>query len=107
MAIDVAWPHRFVLREECDLWTAVPEVRDAWLEVIDAAASEHEAAIIRERERGVAPGLWRPAHRGGIRLAGRAPVLPDLGATPRRHVKEGTRRGGMSGGLHAHDLPRR
>jgi hypothetical protein len=55
MAIDVAWPHRFVLREACDLWTAAPEVRDAWLDVIGAAASQHEAAIIRERERGVAP----------------------------------------------------
>jgi AcrR family transcriptional regulator len=55
MAIDVAWPHRFVLREACDLWTAAPEVRDAWLDVINAAAGQHEAAIIRERERGVAP----------------------------------------------------
>lgn len=55
MAIDVAWPHRCVLREACDLWTAVPEVRGAWLDVIDAAARQHEAAIIRERERGVAP----------------------------------------------------
>ena len=55
MAIDVAWPHRFVLREACDLWTAAPEVRDAWLDVINAAAGHHEAAIIRERERGVAP----------------------------------------------------
>jgi AcrR family transcriptional regulator len=55
MAIDVAWPHRFVLREACNLWTAAPQVRDAWLDVIDAAASQHEAAIIRERERGVAP----------------------------------------------------
>jgi hypothetical protein len=57
MAIDVAWPHRFVLREACDLWTAAPQVRDAWLDVIDAAASQHEAAIIRERERGVVPAL--------------------------------------------------
>jgi AcrR family transcriptional regulator len=40
MAIDVAWPHRFVLREACDLWTAVPEVRGAWLDVIDAAARQ-------------------------------------------------------------------
>jgi TetR/AcrR family transcriptional regulator, ethionamide resistance regulator len=55
MAIDVAWPHRFVLREACDLWTAAPEVRDAWLDVINAAAGYHEVAIIRERERGVAP----------------------------------------------------
>lgn len=55
MAIDVAWPHRFVLREACDLWTAAPEVRDAWLDVINAAVGQHEAAIIRERERGVAP----------------------------------------------------
>src|SRR5258708_37229635 len=54
-AIDVAWPHRFVLREACDLWTAVPEVRDAWLGVIDVSGGQHEAAIIRERERGVAP----------------------------------------------------
>src|SRR5262249_39820072 len=52
MTIDVAWPHRFVLREACDLWTAAPQVRRAWL---DAAASTHQAAIIRERERGVAP----------------------------------------------------
>ena len=55
MAIDVAWPHRFVLREACDLWTGAPAVRGAWLDVIDAAASQHQAAIIRERERGVAP----------------------------------------------------
>jgi AcrR family transcriptional regulator len=55
MAIDVAWPHRFVLREACDLWTATPEVRDAWLDVIGVAVGQHEAAIIRERERGVAP----------------------------------------------------
>jgi AcrR family transcriptional regulator len=55
MAIEVAWPHRFVLREACDLWSAAAEVRDAWLDVIEAATSQHEAAIIRERERGVAP----------------------------------------------------
>ncbi len=55
MAVDRAWPHRFVLREACDLWTAVPEVRNAWLEVISAAADHHERAIIRERERGTAP----------------------------------------------------
>ena len=54
-AIDVAWPHRFVLREACDLWTAVPEVRDAWLSVIEVSTTRHEKAILREREVGVAP----------------------------------------------------
>jgi hypothetical protein len=54
-AIDVAWPHRFVLREACDLWTAVPEVRDAWLNVIEVSTTRHEKAILRERKLGVAP----------------------------------------------------
>ena len=54
-AIDVAWPHRFVLREACDLWTAVPEVRDAWLDLIEVATTRHEKAILRERKLGVAP----------------------------------------------------
>src|SRR5258708_12827645 len=53
-AIDVAWPHRFVLREACDLWTAVPEVRDAWLDLIEVATTRHEKAILRERNLGVA-----------------------------------------------------
>lgn len=55
MAIDRTWPHRFVLREACDLWTTAPEVRQAWLDVINAAVDHHERAIIRERERGIAP----------------------------------------------------
>src|SRR5258708_24582271 len=54
-AIDVAWPHRFVLREACDLWTAVPEVRDAWLNVIEVSTTRHEKAILRERKLGAAP----------------------------------------------------
>jgi len=54
-AIDVAWPHRFVLREACDLWTAVPEVRDAWLNVMEVSTTRHEKAILRERKLGVAP----------------------------------------------------
>src|ERR1700722_13779471 len=49
------WAHRFVLREACDLWTAAPQVRDAWLEAIDVATTRIETAILRERERGVAP----------------------------------------------------
>lgn len=61
MAIDVAWPHRFVLREACDLCTAAQQVRNAWLDVIDDAAIQHEAAIIWERQRGLA----RPAATPG------------------------------------------
>ena len=49
------WPHRFVLREACDLWTAAPQVRDAWLEAVEVATTRIENAIERERERGVAP----------------------------------------------------
>jgi AcrR family transcriptional regulator len=49
------WPHRFVLREACDLWTVASPVRDAWLEAIDVATAHIEGAILRERERGVAP----------------------------------------------------
>ena len=49
------WPHRFVLREACDLWTAVPQVRDAWLKTIEVATTRIEHAILRERDRGVAP----------------------------------------------------
>jgi len=36
-------------------WTAVPEVRNAWLHVIEVATTRHEKAILREREVGVAP----------------------------------------------------
>ena len=54
-SIDVSWPHRFVLREACDLWTAVPQVRDAWLHVIGVATRRIEKAILRERALGVAP----------------------------------------------------
>lgn len=49
------WAHRFVLREACDLWTAAPQVRDAWLEAVEVATTRIETAILRERERGVAP----------------------------------------------------
>ncbi len=49
------WPHRFVLREACDLWTVVPEVRDAWLKAIEVSTARLENAILRERELGVAP----------------------------------------------------
>src|SRR6266849_4434258 len=49
------WPHRFVLREACDLWTVVPEVRDAWLDAIEVSTARLENAILRERELGVAP----------------------------------------------------
>lgn len=55
MAINVGWQHRFVLREACDLWTAVPEVRDTWLDQMGVGTTRHEKAILRERERGVAP----------------------------------------------------
>jgi TetR/AcrR family transcriptional regulator, ethionamide resistance regulator len=49
------WPHRFVVREACDLWSAEPEVRNAWLEVLDAITAQIEGAIVRERALGVAP----------------------------------------------------
>ncbi len=49
------WPHRFVLREACDLWTVVPEVRDAWLDAIEVSISRIESAILRERALRVAP----------------------------------------------------
>ena len=55
MTIEAGWPHRFVMREACDLWTVVPEVRDAWIEVIDVATTRIEKAILRERALGVAP----------------------------------------------------
>ena len=48
-------PHRFVLREASDLWTAAPAVRDAWLEAIDSAVDRAAIAIDRERKLGVAP----------------------------------------------------
>ena len=48
-------PHRFVLREASDLWTAIPAVRDAWLEALDFATSQMAQAIDRERKLGVAP----------------------------------------------------
>jgi AcrR family transcriptional regulator len=48
-------PHRFVLREASDLWTAIPAVRDAWLEALDFATSQMALAIERERKLGVAP----------------------------------------------------
>src|SRR5258708_20897057 len=56
------WPHRFVLREACDLWTAVPEVRDAWLKAIEVSTARLENAILRERELGVAP----PGHNARL-----------------------------------------
>jgi AcrR family transcriptional regulator len=49
------WPHRFVLREACDLWAVVPEVRDAWLKAIEVSTTRLEKAILRERALGVAP----------------------------------------------------
>ena len=52
---DSWWPHRFVLREACDLWTAVPEVRDTWLRLIGIATARIEKAVLRERALGVAP----------------------------------------------------
>jgi AcrR family transcriptional regulator len=48
-------PHRFVLREASELWTAIPAVRNAWLEAIDFATDKVAAAIERERKLGVAP----------------------------------------------------
>jgi AcrR family transcriptional regulator len=52
---DSWWPHRFVLREACDLWTAVPQVRDTWLKLVDVSATRLAKAILRERAVGVAP----------------------------------------------------
>ena len=49
------YPHRFVVREASDLWTAIPAVRDAWLEALEFATSQMAAAIERERRLGVAP----------------------------------------------------
>jgi AcrR family transcriptional regulator len=49
------WPHRFVLRETSDLWSAPAAVRDAWLHAIDFAADQVADAIERERKLGVAP----------------------------------------------------
>jgi len=49
------WPHRFVLREASDLWTAIPAVRDAWLEGLNFATGQLANAIERERKLGVAP----------------------------------------------------
>jgi TetR/AcrR family transcriptional regulator, ethionamide resistance regulator len=54
------WPHRFVLREACDLWSAVPEVRDTWLQVVDEATTKGAQAIQRERDLGVAPPGYDP-----------------------------------------------
>lgn len=48
-------PHRFVLRETSDLWTAPLTVRDAWLQAIDFAADQVAESIERERKLGVAP----------------------------------------------------
>ena len=45
MTIDRGWPYRHVLREACDMWTAAPEFRDAWLEVIAVATAQIEGAI--------------------------------------------------------------
>ena len=55
VAVDSWWPHRFVLREASDLWTAAPEVREVWLTAFEAATTQLEQAILRERELGVAP----------------------------------------------------
>jgi TetR/AcrR family transcriptional regulator, ethionamide resistance regulator len=55
VAVDSWWPHRFVLREASDLWSAAPEVRDAWLTAFGTATAQLEQAILRERELGVAP----------------------------------------------------
>jgi TetR/AcrR family transcriptional regulator, ethionamide resistance regulator len=55
MLTDRWWPHRFVVREACDLWTAVPEVQQAWLDVIEVVTTQVEKAIVRERTLGVAP----------------------------------------------------
>jgi TetR/AcrR family transcriptional regulator, ethionamide resistance regulator len=52
---EAGWPHRFVLREGCDLWTAVPQIRSAWLELIDVSTAKIERAIQRERAAGAAP----------------------------------------------------
>lgn len=54
--IGASWiPHRFVVREASDLWTAIPAVRAAWLEAVDFASSQMALAIERERKLGVAP----------------------------------------------------
>ncbi len=42
MTTELTWQHRFVLREACDMWTAVPAVRDAWLRVIEIATTRHD-----------------------------------------------------------------
>ena len=52
---DAGWPHRFVLREGCDLWSCAPQIRSAWLDLIDIATTKIEQAIQRERAAGAAP----------------------------------------------------
>jgi len=79
---DSWWPHRFVLREACDLWSAVPEVRDSWLEVIDETTTKGALAIQREREVGVVPTL------GVHGVAIRASQLPLLGEYPRAMTRK-------------------
>ncbi len=90
---DSWWPHRFVLREACDLWTAAPQIRDTWLNLVEVSARRLEKAILRERAVGVAPPGYN-AHRLADALAwqnerlhfGAWAALP--GAMSRKHLCE-------------------
>lgn len=55
------WPHRHVLREASDLWTALPALREEWLDALAYATAQLEAAIKREQARGAAPPSGPPA----------------------------------------------
>jgi AcrR family transcriptional regulator len=52
---DSWWPHRYVLREVADLWSALPVIRDSYLQAMNFAVECLRLAIERERERGTAP----------------------------------------------------
>jgi TetR/AcrR family transcriptional regulator, ethionamide resistance regulator len=77
MVTDRWWPHRFVVREACDLWTAAAEVRNAWLDVIEVITTQIERAILRERALGVAPPGY-DAHRVAEAIAWQAERLSFL-----------------------------
>lgn len=52
---DVWLKHGAAVREACDMWNAVPEVRQTWQQIISGLIDATSAAIERERERNVAP----------------------------------------------------
>ncbi|SNR95038.1 transcriptional regulator, TetR family [Haloechinothrix alba] len=52
---DVWQRYGAAVREAGDMWNAVPEVSQAWQQIISGLIDATTAAIERERERGVAP----------------------------------------------------